>query len=96
MKYILLGFINIYQSIPGPWHNTCRHIPTCSEYTKQAIIRYGSIKGTYLGIKRILRLHIFVKEMYAKRFKVKCHGIYNLLSNGTAKKKKAGGRHEKC
>lgn len=34
--------------------------------------------------------------MYAKRFKVKCHGIYNLLSNGTAKKKKAGGRHEKC
>lgn len=55
MKYILLSLINIYQSIPGPWHNTCRHIPTCSEYTKQAIIKYGSIKGSYLGIKRILR-----------------------------------------
>lgn len=29
--------------------------------------------------------------MYAKRFKVKCHGIYNLLSNGTAKKKRQEG-----
>lgn len=55
MKYILLGLINIYQSIPGPWHSMCRHIPTCSNYTKEAIMTYGSIKGTYLGIKRILR-----------------------------------------
>ena len=41
--------------IPSPTHKMCRHIPTCSEYTKEAIIKYGSLKGTYLGMKRILR-----------------------------------------
>lgn len=55
MKYILIKLIKIYQSIPGPWHNTCRHIPTCSNYGIEAIDKYGSIKGTYLTIKRILR-----------------------------------------
>ena len=55
MKYILLSLINIYQSIPGPWHDMCRHTPSCSNYMKDAIIEYGSVKGTYLGIKRILR-----------------------------------------
>lgn len=55
MKYILIKMIKIYQIIPGPWHNSCRHIPTCSNYGIEAINEYGSIKGTYLTIKRILR-----------------------------------------
>lgn len=55
MKCFLLGLIHIYQIIPGPWHNYCRHIPTCSEYAKEAIIRYGSIKGSILAIKRIIK-----------------------------------------
>ncbi len=55
MKKILVQLINVYQNIPGEWHNMCRHYPTCSEYTKQAIIKYGSIKGSYLGIKRIIK-----------------------------------------
>lgn len=55
MKYFLIGMIQIYQMIPGNIHSMCRHQPTCSEYTKQAIIKYGSIKGSYLGIKRIFR-----------------------------------------
>lgn len=55
MKYFLIGLIKIYQMIPSPTHYMCRHQPTCSEYTMQAIIKYGSIKGSYLGIKRILR-----------------------------------------
>lgn len=55
MKYILIKIIKIYQVIPGPWHNSCRHIPTCSNYGIEAINEYGSIKGTYLTIKRILR-----------------------------------------
>lgn len=59
MKKILLSIINIYQKIPGPWHDSCRHIPTCSNYAKEAITKYGSIKGTYLSIKRILRCNPF-------------------------------------
>ena len=59
MKYFLLGFIKVYQMIPGPWHNSCRHIPTCSNYGIEAIIKYGSIRGSFLTIKRIIRCNPF-------------------------------------
>jgi putative membrane protein insertion efficiency factor len=55
MKRILIYLIKIYQKIPGPWHSYCRHIPTCSNYGIEAIEEHGSIKGTFLTIKRILR-----------------------------------------
>lgn len=55
MKRILIWLIKLYQKIPGPWHNSCRHIPTCSNYSIEAIEEYGSIKGCYMSIKRILR-----------------------------------------
>ena len=55
MKKILIKLIKIYQKIPGKFHNYCRHYPTCSNYAIEAINEYGSIKGTYMSIKRILR-----------------------------------------
>lgn len=64
MKYLLLGIIQIYQMIPIHTHSLCKYNPTCSEYTKQAIIEYGSFKGLYLGIKRILRCNPFHKGGY--------------------------------
>jgi putative membrane protein insertion efficiency factor len=33
----------------------CRYLPTCSDYTYQAVSKYGTIRGLYLGIKRIFR-----------------------------------------
>lgn len=59
MKYIIIFFIKLYKKVPGPWHNTCRHIPTCSTYAITAIEKYGAIKGTYLSIKRIIRCNPF-------------------------------------
>ena len=59
MKKLSILLIELYQKIPGPWHNQCRFTPSCSNYTKEAIIKYGFIKGWYLGIKRILRCNPF-------------------------------------
>ena len=55
MKYLLIYIINLYQKIPFSVHKQCRFNPTCSNYAKEAIMKYGSIKGTYLSLKRILK-----------------------------------------
>lgn len=55
MKIILIKLIKFYQKIPGSFHNSCRHVPTCSNYGIEAIERFGSIKGSFLTMKRILR-----------------------------------------
>ena len=57
MKKIVLGLIKIYQYFSKFTPSVCRFTPTCSEYTKQAIMKYGVIKGGWLGIKRICRCH---------------------------------------
>ena len=57
MKKIVLFLISIYQTISRHTPPVCRFYPTCSEYTKQAIIKYGVLKGSWLGFKRILRCH---------------------------------------
>lgn len=41
--------------------NGCRFIPSCSEYTLEAIQRYGTIKGSFLGLSRVVRCHPFTK-----------------------------------
>jgi uncharacterized protein len=42
----------------------CKYYPSCSEYTKQAIEKYGSIRGVCLGIIRILKCNPFSKGGY--------------------------------
>jgi len=64
MKYLLIGIIKIYQLIPGPWHDHCRYTPTCSQYYIESLIRFGALKGSYLGIKRILRCNPWGKMGY--------------------------------
>ena len=55
MKWILISIINLYQKIPFASHKQCRFNPTCSNYAKEAITKYGSIRGSILSIKRILK-----------------------------------------
>ena len=57
MKKIALFLISIYQKISALTPSRCRFYPTCSEYTKQAIDRYGFLKGGWLGVKRICKCH---------------------------------------
>ena len=64
MKHLMIFLINIYQRIPGNFHNSCRFYPTCSEYSKHAYMKYGFFKGTKLTIKRILKCNPFGKIGY--------------------------------
>ncbi len=49
----------IYQNISKFFREAVGFNPTCSEYTKQAIEKYGLFKGIFLGMKRIVRCHPF-------------------------------------
>ena len=62
MKRILIKLIKLYQKIPISSHNKCRFTPTCSEYAIEAINTHGSLKGSYLAFRRILRCHPFGKK----------------------------------
>lgn len=68
MKKIFIFIINLYKKYISPiFHKLgfdCKYYPTCSEYTRQAIEKYGVIKGCYLGIKRILKCNPFSKGGY--------------------------------
>jgi len=57
LKKIVLFLINVYQKISALTPPRCRFYPTYSQYTKEAIIKYGLLKGCCLGIKRITRCH---------------------------------------
>lgn len=61
MKKVLIKLIKLYQITPIHTHSLCRFTPTCSEYTKIAIERFGVKKGLILGIKRIFRCRPFGK-----------------------------------
>lgn len=59
-RNIEIKIITFYQRYISPkLGNNCRFYPTCSEYTKQAVDKYGIIKGNLLGIYRILRCNPF-------------------------------------
>jgi len=60
LKAIVLLLIKGYQKIISPiMPGKCRFYPTCSQYTFQAVEKYGVIKGIFLGTKRILKCHPF-------------------------------------
>lgn len=67
MKNLVLKLIRFYQrtrffhlpifQVLFMSDRVCRFSPTCSEYTYQAVEKYGILKGSWLGMRRILRCH---------------------------------------
>ena len=59
MKKTIIFFIKLYQRIPHFYPSVCRFYPSCSQYAKESIEKYGVRKGILLGIKRIVKCHPF-------------------------------------
>ena len=60
MKYVGMAMIRVYQmTLSKVLPPSCRFTPTCSVYTYEAIDKYGLLRGSWMGFKRILRCNPF-------------------------------------
>jgi putative membrane protein insertion efficiency factor len=60
MRWLLLALLRGYKRFLSPLlPPMCRFEPTCSIYMMQAIEKYGPFRGTWLGIRRLSRCHVF-------------------------------------
>lgn len=59
-----IGLIKGYQLLASPFPSPCRYTPSCSMYAIDAIDRYGLVRGTWMGARRILRCHPFAPGGY--------------------------------
>lgn len=58
MKWVFVFLVRVYQYCISPWFpSSCRHVPTCSHYTIEAIKEWGVLRGVWLGVKRISKCH---------------------------------------
>jgi len=59
MTDLMIRAIKVYQRISRLYPPRCRYMPTCSQYTVEALSRHGLVKGVWLSVGRILRCHPF-------------------------------------
>lgn len=74
MKKIILQLIRLYQKTSFLNNHlfrtlfltdqVCKYEPTCSRYTYQAVEKYGAVKGSIMGLRRVLRCHPWAKGGY--------------------------------
>jgi putative membrane protein insertion efficiency factor len=65
MGRLVVGLIVIYQRVISPLLGpACRYEPSCSEYARQAVEKYGAARGSWMGIKRLARCHPFHEGGY--------------------------------
>ena len=65
MRYLLIKLIHLYRLVLSPWiGQQCRFTPSCSHYTEEAILKHGALKGSVMGLHRILRCNPWAKAGY--------------------------------
>ncbi|MYD35997.1 MAG: membrane protein insertion efficiency factor YidD [Dehalococcoidia bacterium] len=65
MTYIALGLLRLYKFVLSPLlPAACRYQPTCSDYAREAVERYGALRGTILAARRLSRCHPFREGGY--------------------------------
>lgn len=65
MSFAAILIIKFYQRFLSPFlQGSCRHYPTCSNYSIEAIRNHGFFKGTFLSVKRILKCNPFFEGGY--------------------------------
>ncbi len=65
MKFLVLSFLQLYKTLVSPFlPPACRFEPSCSNYMRDAVEKYGAITGTWMGIKRLSRCHPFCEGGY--------------------------------
>lgn len=58
MKIVIILLLRVYRYFLSPMlGRNCRFHPSCSAYAIEALQRYGAIKGTWLGVRRLMRCH---------------------------------------
>ena len=58
LNALLRGLIRAYQLLVAPLlPPSCRYVPSCSQYAAQAIAEHGSLRGSWLALRRLLRCH---------------------------------------
>lgn len=58
MRYLLIGLLKTYRFAISPLYGqVCRYHPTCSAYALEAVTVHGSIKGSWLAVRRVGRCH---------------------------------------
>ncbi len=60
MRQLIVAFLRLYKWALSPLlPSACRYHPTCSDYMRQAVEKYGPVRGVWMGIKRLARCHPF-------------------------------------
>jgi len=65
VEWVLVLLVRLYQAAISPYlGRNCRFIPSCSEYFIQAVRKHGPLRGSVLGVWRVLRCHPLGKGGY--------------------------------
>ena len=60
MRKLIVAILRLYKLALSPMlPSACRYYPSCSDYMRQAVEKYGPVRGVWMGIKRIARCHPF-------------------------------------